>query len=76
MNSRIVFLFFSILVLSDFIFYVTVYFISFYTWYSDACIMYLIKRVVTRTVKVELHLALSSTLCAHRGKLQVEYGKK
>ena len=54
----------------------SLYFISFYTWYSDACIMYLIKRVVTRTVKVELHLALSSTLCAHRGKLQVEYGKK
>ena len=57
MNSRIVFLFFfSILVLYDFIFYVTVYFIWFYTWYSDACIMYFIKRVVTRTVKVELHL--------------------
>ena len=38
--------------------------------------MYFIKRVVTRTVEVELHLVLSFGVYNFQGRLQVEYGKK
>ncbi|EDR13460.1 uncharacterized protein LACBIDRAFT_322418 [Laccaria bicolor S238N-H82] len=37
-----------------------------YTWYLDACMMYFIKRVVSRTVEMELDLVLKFHLVASR----------